>query len=116
MKRGAIVYGVNDTKSFIERTLYFGTKREAEAYARSESRSIEREYHGDTVVIVEAVELVPMDRAAILRLINDEGGFVWNSRPVAYFKNGKRHIFRAETEQTTTANTMEPLKLRGEIR
>jgi hypothetical protein len=64
-----------------EPRLYFATKGEAIKQARASRGSAPA---GDAIE-VEEVTLVPMTKAAIVRLINVAGGYVDDSRIVATF-------------------------------
>lgn len=70
-----------------EKTLYFATKRDA----MREARRAAAEYApaGENVE-VEEVTLVKLDKAAIVRLVNGEGGFVEDSRVIATLKSKRK--------------------------
>jgi hypothetical protein len=60
-----------------ESPIAFATKREAMAHARACRKS--------TTVTVEQLTLIPLDKAAIVRLINCAGGYVEDSTVITTF-------------------------------
>jgi len=69
-----------------EPAIYFATKTEAVRHARA---CRDTPPAGETVD-VEEVDLVPMTKAAIVRLLNIAGGYVEDSRIVARFPSKRK--------------------------
>ena len=67
-----------------EPVFYVATQEEAFRRAREWSGKPDAED-----ATVELIELVKMDRAGILRLLNSEGGYVERSKPLATFRKGR---------------------------
>lgn len=70
-----------------ESTRYVATKREALTLARE--ASAERE-NADAPFEVEKVWLLQFDRALILQVLNQLGGYVERTEQIAVFVNGAR--------------------------
>jgi len=71
--------------------LVFATKGEAMKEARRAAREDEPD-GGDEPITVEEWELVPMTKAAIVRLLNVSGGYLVEHRVIASFNYRKRGV------------------------
>jgi len=65
---------------------YYASKAQAYREAREVSGCIDL----DRVIEVERVELVKFTKETILRVINQEGGYVASSESIATFQKGRR--------------------------
>jgi hypothetical protein len=77
-----IVYCIRDDGA----PRYYASKTEAYREAREATASIDL----DRVVEVERVTLVKFDKETIIRVINQQGGYVESSESIATFQKGRR--------------------------
>ena len=73
-----------------ESSIYFATQREAFGHARTETKHHALTEPDNATAIVERVQLVPLTKAVIVRLVNVSGGYVDSTEVIARFERGKR--------------------------